>query len=106
MMLIKSSTIKPPTITMAKGRCESEPMSCDMAAGSNPRVATSMVIMMGRQTQGSAFLGRSKDGTSPHAQLVDVLDHDDADFHRNADQGEESQAGGHAEVSAGEQQAE
>ena len=35
-------------MTMAKGRCESDPMSCDSAAGSSPSVATSMVIMMGR----------------------------------------------------------
>jgi hypothetical protein len=38
----------PPTMTMANGRCESEPMACDIAAGSSPRVATSIVIMMGR----------------------------------------------------------
>src|ERR1022692_22151 len=28
--------------------CESDPMSCDSAAGSSPRVATSMVIIIGR----------------------------------------------------------
>src|SRR5882762_3626042 len=38
-----SSTIKPPTMTMANERCKSEPMSCDMAAGSRPRAATNMV---------------------------------------------------------------
>ena len=43
------SDMRPPTITMAKGRCESDPMPCDMAAGSSPSVATSMVIMMGRK---------------------------------------------------------
>ena len=37
------------TMTMAKGRCESEPMPCEVAAGSSPRVATSIVIMMGRR---------------------------------------------------------
>ena len=35
-------------MTMAKGRCESDPMAWDMAAGNSPKVATSMVIMMGR----------------------------------------------------------
>src|SRR5579859_3471578 len=39
----------PPTITMAKGRCESDPMACENAAGIRPSVATSMVIMMGRK---------------------------------------------------------
>jgi len=29
-MLMNSSTMSPPTITMANGLCESEPMSCDM----------------------------------------------------------------------------
>ena len=37
-----------PTMTIAKGRCESEPISCDNAAGKRPSVATSIVIMMGR----------------------------------------------------------
>ena len=40
---------RPPTITMAKGLCESEPMACESAAGNNPRVATSKVIMIGRR---------------------------------------------------------
>src|SRR6516162_1125026 len=47
-MLIARLTMSPPTITIAKGRCESEPMACDKAAGSKPRVATSIVIKMGR----------------------------------------------------------
>jgi hypothetical protein len=34
---------------MANGRCESEPMPRDNAAGSSPRRATSMVIMIGRK---------------------------------------------------------
>ena len=46
-MLMSRSAINPPTMTMAKGRCESEPMAWDMAAGSRPSVATSMVIMIG-----------------------------------------------------------
>ena len=43
------ATMSPPTMTMAKGRCESEPMACESAAGSNPSVATSVVIMIGRK---------------------------------------------------------
>ena len=35
-------------MTIAKGRCESEPMPCESAAGSRPSVATSIVIMIGR----------------------------------------------------------
>ena len=36
-MLITSAAISPPTITIANGRCESEPMPCDVAAGSKPK---------------------------------------------------------------------
>src|SRR5579863_408215 len=39
---------RPPTMTMANGRWESEPMAWERAAGSRPRVATSIVIMIGR----------------------------------------------------------
>src|SRR6202044_2827191 len=47
-MFTTRSAINPPTITIANGRCESEPIACERAAGSSPRVATSIVIMMGR----------------------------------------------------------
>ena len=47
-MLINRLAMSPPTITMAKGRWESEPMAWDMAAGNKPSVATNMVIMIGR----------------------------------------------------------
>ena len=44
----RSRDSKPPTMTMAKGFCESLPMPVEMAAGSSPMHATSAVIMMGR----------------------------------------------------------
>ncbi len=62
MTLTRSSTISPPTITIAKGRCESEPMSCDIAAGSRPSVATSIVIMMGRRRREAPSLAASRVG--------------------------------------------
>ena len=86
------SVIKPPTMTMAKGRCESEPMPCDIAAGSRPSVATSMVIMMGRKPQHRAFHGRIFDGIAARAQLIDVLQHDDAGLHGDAEQRQEADA--------------
>jgi hypothetical protein len=46
-------------MTIAKGRCESEPIPCDMAAGSNPRVAISMVISDAR------LRGDSEEGQKP-----------------------------------------
>ncbi len=75
---------RPPaaTITMAKGRCESEPMACDSAAGSRPSVATSMVIMMGRNAY-RALHRRILNGVAAGAQLVDVLQHDDAGLYRH-----------------------
>src|ERR1700686_314801 len=48
-MLIMSTAIRPPTMTMAKGRCESEPIPWEVAAGTNPSDATSMVIRIGRK---------------------------------------------------------
>ena len=36
-MLITSTAISPPTITIANGRCESDPMPCDVAAGTKPK---------------------------------------------------------------------
>src|SRR5437588_532503 len=47
-MLISRAARRPPTITMAKGRCESEPMPRETAAGNKPRVATKEVINIGR----------------------------------------------------------
>ena len=38
-MLMSRSAINPPTITMAKGRCESDPISRERAAGNKPRAA-------------------------------------------------------------------
>ena len=38
----------PPTMTIANGRCVSDPMPCDSAAGSKPRPAISAVIKIGR----------------------------------------------------------
>ncbi len=58
-MLITKFTISPPTMTIAKGRCESEPMACDSAAGSKPSVATSMVIMIGRSRRTAPSIAES-----------------------------------------------
>src|SRR6266851_10048468 len=108
--LTMSSTIRPPTMTMANGRCESEPISCERAAGKSPSVATSMVIMMGRRRSSAPSLAACR-GSMPRvhaagAELVDVLDHDDADFDGNTGQREEAEAGGHGEMRAGGEQRE
>ena len=39
----------PPTITQAKGRCVSEPMPVERAAGNSPRPAINAVIRIGRK---------------------------------------------------------
>jgi phosphohistidine swiveling domain-containing protein len=94
--------IRPPTITMANGRCESEPMPCEVAAGSRPSVATSMVIMMGRKPRTAPSMAASIDGMAAHAQLVDVLHHDHAHLHRDAEQRQKSDARRDAQVGAAE----
>src|SRR5476651_2079866 len=45
----KVADTMPPTITTANGRCVSEPIPCDSAAGSKPRPAISAVIKIGRR---------------------------------------------------------
>ncbi len=101
-----SAVIRPPTITMAKGRCESEPMAREVAAGSRPSVATSMVIMMGRRRRTAPSMAessmewpRARSWLMYSSMITPVCDGD-------AEQREESDAGGNAEVRAGEQQRE
>ena len=82
-------------MTMANGRCESEPMACESAAGSRPSVATSMVIMIGRKrctfhrSLNDAALVNS-DCPAVRAQLVDEFHHDHAGLHRDAEQCQKS----------------
>src|ERR1700722_11296442 len=52
---------------MANGRCESEPIPCDVAAGSSPRDATSMVISMGRNRSIAPFWAAAS-GVNPRAR--------------------------------------
>ena len=103
-MLISRSTIRPPTMTMAKGRCESEPMPCEMAARQQAQCGHQHRHHDGPQPQHRAFDGGVLDGVAARAQLVDVLQHDHAGLHRHAEQRQESDAGRDAEVRAGEQQ--
>ena len=60
----------------------------------------------GPQTQPGAFPRGLADRQSAHPQLVDVLDHDDADLDRNSNQCQKPESRGHAEVGSGQQQAE
>ena len=45
-MLITRSAISPPTITIANGRCESEPIAWDKAAGNNPELVREQIVQM------------------------------------------------------------
>jgi hypothetical protein len=59
---ISSREKSPPTITIANGRCESEPTPVESAAGSYPNAATSAVIMIGRSLSSAASLIDSATG--------------------------------------------
>src|ERR1700747_1110109 len=87
-----SAPISPPTMTIANGRCESEPIPCESAAGSKPSVATSMVIMIGRSR------------TPAPSMAASLIEHDDAGLHRNTEQSQKSHARRYAEVGARQQQ--
>ena len=83
---------------MANGRWESEPIPCDVAAGSRPSIATSIVIMMGRSLSTAPSTAASINRMAAHAQLVDVFHHDHAYLHRDAEQRQKSDARRDAEV--------
>ena len=87
---MNSAASNPPTITMANGRCESEPMPRESAAGNKPRMATSMVIMIGRKRRIAPSHRGVFDRIALRAQVVDVLDHDHADLHGNSKQRQET----------------
>jgi hypothetical protein len=57
-------------------------------------VATSMVIMMGRRRRTAPSMAAFDDVWPPlrRAHLVDVLEHDDAGLHRDAEEREEADA--------------
>src|SRR5215469_6236685 len=55
----------------------------------------------GTQAQRSSFLGGFLYRAASHAKLVDVFHHDDAGLHGDADQRQETQAGGNTEVGPG-----
>jgi hypothetical protein len=59
-------------------------------------VATSIVIMMGR-SRSTAPSTAALQSSARDAHLVDVLQHDDAGLHRDAEQREEADAGRDAE---------
>ena len=98
------AAIRPPTITMAKGRWESEPMPRERAAGKQAERGDEHGHHDGAQAQHGAFDRGIFDGVAAGAQLVDVFEHDDAGLHGDAEQRQESDAGGNAEMRAGEKQ--
>ena len=97
-----SREIRPPTMTIANGFCESLPMPVDIAAGSRPMQATSAVIMIGRSRSSDASCVARHDVLAFQPQLVDERVEDDARLDRDAHQRDEAEPRRHAEVRAGE----
>ena len=91
-------------MTMAKGRCESDPIACDSAAGNKPERRHQHGHHDGTKPQHRALDGGIHDRVPSRAELVDVLEHDDAGLHRDAEQRQEADSRGHAEVGARDQQ--
>ena len=96
--------ISPPMMTMANGRCVSEPMACDSAAGRRPSDASSAVISTGRSRCDTA----SQDGVlrlssrALLARLAHVGDEQDAVHHRHAEQGDEADRRRHRQHRVGQ----
>lgn len=91
-------------MTMANGRCESDPMAWGGGRGQQPEGRHQHGHHDGPQTADGALHRGFHDGHAARSQLVDVLHHDDADLHRRSEEGQEADSGGDAEVSSGEEQ--
>ena len=96
-MLMTRSEISPPTITMANGRCESEPIPCDSGGRQQTQRRHQHRHHDGAQPQHRAFHRGVHDGMAARAKLIDVLQHDHAGLHRDAEQREKPNARRHAE---------
>ena len=64
-------------------------MSWDIAAGSSPKVATSIVMRIGRSLSVAPVMAAFRT-FSPGTNLVYVFQHDHAGLHRDAKEGEET----------------
>ena len=93
-------------MTMANGRCESDPIPRDRAAGSNPTLATNIVIMIGRSRCTDPSIAESSIECPLDAKLIDVFHHDDTGLHRDAEERQKTYARRHAEVSSSDKEGE
>ena len=89
-MLISRAAISPPTITMANGRCESDPMPCDVRRGQQAQHGHQHRHHDRPQPQRRAFDCGVDHRVAADAQLVDVLHHDHAHLHGDPEQRQES----------------
>ena len=84
--------------TVARGRWTSAPAPWEKAIGTNPRLATSPVIRIGRSRDIEASCTASSNGRPLLDQLADGRDQYQAVEHRDARQGDEADARRDAEV--------
>ena len=92
-MLISNAAMRPPTITMANGRCESEPMPRDTAAGSNPSDRHQNRHHDRTKPQNRPLYRGVHDAVTARAKLVDVFQHNDSGLHRNSKERKETNTG-------------
>ena len=88
--------------TVASGRWTSAPAPWEKAIGTNPRLATSPVIRIGRSRAIEASWTASRTGDALLDQLADRRDEHQAVEHRDARQGDEADARRDAEVQPAE----
>ena len=91
-------------MTMAKGRCESEPMAWDSGRRQQAERRHQHGHHDRAEAGGRRLRWRLLDRHASGAQLIDVFDHDDAGLHRNAEQRQEADARGDAEMRARDEQ--
>ena len=95
-------TSMPPTITVASGRCTWLPMPVEIAAGSRPMHAESAVISRGRMRVDAARYIASTGVQTLRSVLVVKSNHQNAVHDGHAEQRDEADGGGDAEIETGD----
>ena len=97
-----SRETRPATMTMAKGRCESDPMPCEKRGGQQAQAGHQRRHHDGPQAHHRSLEGRFADVLPFQPQFVDVGSIDDGGFHRHTHQHQQSQDGRDAERRVGQ----
>jgi len=83
--------MSPPTITIAKGRCESEPIRVKVQQGADPK-CDQHCNHNGSKPEHSPFYGRLLNRVASGPKLIYVFNHDDAGLYRHTEKRKKANA--------------